>query len=73
MNNLISLELHHLDGNSYNHILSNLIILCPNCHSQYDKLTNKKITKGVDNYCLTCGDPISYKARKCCKCNSIKQ
>ena len=26
-------ELHHIDGNPENHILSNLIILCPNCHS----------------------------------------
>lgn len=26
-------ELHHIDGNSKNHLLSNLIILCPNCHS----------------------------------------
>lgn len=26
-------ELHHKDGNSHNHSLDNLIILCPNCHS----------------------------------------
>lgn len=26
-------ELHHIDGNPKNHLLSNLIILCPNCHS----------------------------------------
>lgn len=26
-------ELHHIDGNPRNHLLSNLIILCPNCHS----------------------------------------
>lgn len=26
-------ELHHIDGNPENHELSNLIILCPNCHS----------------------------------------
>lgn len=28
-----SCELHHKDGNSHNHLLSNLIIICPNCHS----------------------------------------
>lgn len=27
------LELHHKDGNHYNNDLSNLMILCPNCHS----------------------------------------
>lgn len=26
-------ELHHKDGNPTNHLLSNLIMLCPNCHS----------------------------------------
>lgn len=30
----ISLELEHIDGNHNNHLLSNLKILCPNCHSQ---------------------------------------
>lgn len=27
------LELHHIDGNSKNNNLSNLQLLCPNCHS----------------------------------------
>lgn len=30
----ISMELHHIDGNRTNHLLSNLAMLCPNCHSQ---------------------------------------
>lgn len=29
----IPLELHHKDGNHYNNDLSNLEILCPNCHA----------------------------------------
>jgi hypothetical protein len=34
-NNLpIALELEHIDGNSSNNILSNLELLCPNCHAQ---------------------------------------
>lgn len=32
----IPLELHHIDGNHYNNKLSNLQILCPNCHAQQD-------------------------------------
>ena len=28
------IELHHIDGDSRNHELSNLQMLCPNCHSQ---------------------------------------
>jgi Zn finger protein HypA/HybF involved in hydrogenase expression len=34
MNNPISLELDHIDGDRTNHRLENLRILCPNCHSQ---------------------------------------
>ena len=30
----ISLELHHKNGNNLDHRIENLIILCPNCHSQ---------------------------------------
>ena len=30
----IPIELHHIDGNRYNNVLDNLMILCPNCHSQ---------------------------------------
>ena len=30
----ISLELHHIDGDSRNNNMENLQLLCPNCHSQ---------------------------------------
>jgi hypothetical protein len=30
----IPLELNHIDGNRHNHYISNLEILCPNCHAQ---------------------------------------
>ena len=33
LNNLIPLELEHKDGNSSNNELSNLTLLCPNCHA----------------------------------------
>ena len=32
----ITLELDHVNGNRFDHSLSNLRILCPNCHSQTD-------------------------------------
>ena len=31
--NKIPLEVEHIDGNSSNNLESNLILLCPNCHS----------------------------------------
>ena len=43
MNNPISLELDHIDGNKTNHSLDNLRILCPNCHSQTSTYRGKNI------------------------------
>ena len=37
----LALELHHLDGNRQNHLLNNLKLLCPNCHSQTDTFRSK--------------------------------
>jgi hypothetical protein len=41
----LNLELHHVDGKRQNHKLKNLMLLCPNCHSQTDtfRAKNKKI------------------------------
>jgi len=40
-NKPISLQLHHIDGNSRNNQLDNLKILCPNCHVQTDNYGSK--------------------------------
>jgi hypothetical protein len=37
----IPLELHHIDGNNSNNILSNLTLLCPNCHALTDNYRGK--------------------------------
>lgn len=37
----IPLELEHKDGNSTNHILDNLELLCPNCHAFTDTYRGK--------------------------------
>lgn len=41
----INMHLDHIDGNTYNHVLSNLRMICPNCHSQTDTYCgrNKKL------------------------------
>lgn len=39
----LNCELDHIDGNSRNHKLENLRILCPNCHSQTETFRAKNI------------------------------
>jgi hypothetical protein len=41
MDKPIPLELHHIDGNNTNNSLSNLSILCPNCHALTDNYRGK--------------------------------
>lgn len=38
----ITLELEHIDGDRYNNNLSNLKLLCPNCHSQTQTWRGRK-------------------------------
>ena len=40
-NKKITLQLDHIDGDSHNHQLSNLRLLCPNCHSQTETWCGK--------------------------------
>ena len=42
----IVLELEHCDGNGYNNNISNLKMLCPNCHSQTPTYKNKNKGNG---------------------------
>jgi len=44
-NKSIPLELHHKDGNSKNHLLENLMLLCPNCHAFTETYRAKNIQK----------------------------
>ena len=39
-------HLEHTDGNHHNHQLSNLRILCPNCHQQTETHGSKKLKMG---------------------------
>lgn len=42
MNESITLELHHIDGDRTNNEPKNLQLLCPNCHSYTDNWRRKK-------------------------------
>lgn len=63
----INCQLHHIDGDETNNELSNLQMLCPNCHSQTDNFCGAK-NKPEQNTCLDCEAPISQRAKYCRKC-----
>lgn len=44
-NKPLALELHHVDGNRFNHSLENLMIICPNCHTQTKSFRGKNSKK----------------------------
>lgn len=44
---LIPLEVHHIDGDELNSDLTNLQILCPNCHALTDNYKGKNINSGI--------------------------
>ena len=43
---LLTLEVEHIDGDSLNNNEENLILLCPNCHSQTPTYKSKNRGKG---------------------------
>ncbi len=44
----IPLELHHIDGQKFNNELSNLQILCPNCHAQTNNYGIRNLIKSKE-------------------------
>ena len=39
---ILRMQLDHIDGNSHNHKLENLRMICPNCHSQTETYCGKQ-------------------------------
>lgn len=45
LNEVIPLELHHKDGDRNNNSIENLMVLCPNCHTQTETYKGKNVRK----------------------------
>lgn len=72
----IPLDVHHIDGNYLNNSESNLLLLCPNCHSLTDNYkalnsdSSRERTQTRKQYCIDCGCEISSNSLRCHACNS---
>lgn len=67
----ITLQIDHIDGNSTNHALDNLRILCPNCHSQTKTYGSKNISKKVKDRKNVYAKQITKYEKECPQCNNI--
>lgn len=63
----ITLQLDHINGDSADNRLSNIRILCPNCHSQTKTFSGKNV-KRIYNYCPECGKKIQKNSKNCVLC-----
>lgn len=70
----VKFHLHHKDGDHFNNELSNLQILCPNCHSMTDNYGAYNSERYKENkikyYCKDCGEELNNKTKTglCRKC-----
>lgn len=68
-NKSLVFQLHHIDGNNRNNAVSNLQLLCPNCHSQTNNFCNKNSHELKKEYiCPICGNPHSSRSKMCRSC-----
>lgn len=81
---LIPLQIHHKDGNFKNNTISNLQVLCPNCHSLTDtyKSMNKDSVrdrsayvgrKKEKYYCIECGVEVNKGSLRCRSCEAKRR
>ena len=69
-NQEIPLEVHHIDGNTFNNTLENIQLLCPNCHSLTENFRGKQNKKAKEYFCKKCGAHITKWSSSglCVKC-----
>lgn len=65
------LALDHINGDSRDHRIENLRLLCPNCHSQTPTFSGKRLKKHSN--CKVCAKAIGPKSTHCRQCASRGQ
>lgn len=64
-------QLHHINGDETDNRIENLIMLCPNCHSQTENFCGNSNKNPIKYYCKDCGAEISRRSTYCPKCAYI--
>lgn len=73
-NKKIVLQIEHLDGDHLNNEVSNITLLCYNCHSQTKTFAGKNVkNKRLKKHCVNCGSELSKVTRRsvCAECHLI--
>lgn len=63
----LTLQLDHINGISNDNRLENLRFLCPNCHTQTETYSNKRL-RLPDTLCIDCGQIINSGFKRCREC-----
>ena len=71
MNEKITLQLEHKNGNNRDNRLENLCFLCPNCHSQTKTYAGRN--SSLKKLCTDCKSPIKGKGKLCLSCFNKNQ
>lgn len=66
----LSLQLDHINGDGSDNTLTNLRILCPNCHTQTPTFGTKRYKK---TYACACGNPIRRHSARCQVCETSRR
>ena len=66
------LHLDHINGIHDDNRLTNLRLLCPNCHSQTDTYTGRNKPKATPKRCIDCDVKIHKSSTRCVACSNTR-
>lgn len=70
LNEVLILQLDHINGIHTDNTPCNLRFLCPNCHSQTKTFSGRN-NKRINNKCVECNKNISKVSIRCVSCNIL--
>lgn len=65
----LTLQVDHIDGNNTNDDMSNIRLLCPNCHYETETYTGRKREGESRKTTCDCGNTKTSAAKRCAECH----